>query len=97
MILTLKINIVNVFKTTATRNEGAAARQHLMNLLQIHNVLELDFLNAELSVSFADECLGMLAQELGKTIFNQRVHFKNTSAQTKALLLHVISRRLTIK
>jgi STAS-like domain of unknown function (DUF4325) len=93
--LILKIEVAKLFKSCSTRQEGAVARKVLTELLNEHDSLELDFTNANMSVSFADECIGMLAENIGKEAFKKRLSFKNASPPMKALLLHVVARRLS--
>ena len=89
-----KLIISDIFKQTSTRAEGIEAREKLLQLLKTHGRLELDFADTQITVSFIDECLGVLAESMGKTIFNQKISLTNISPTLKSLLTHIMTRRL---
>lgn len=91
---TFKIIISETFKQTSTRAEGIEAREKLLQLLKTHDKLALDFAHTQITVSFIDECLGVLAENMGKEKFNQKISLDNISPTLKSLLTHIMTRRL---
>jgi len=89
-----KLIISDIFKQTSTRAEGIEAREKILQLLKTHDRLELDFANTQITVSFIDECLGVLAENMGKEKFNQKINLTNISPTLKSLLTHIMTRRL---
>ncbi len=73
---TSKLSIAKTFPFTSTRAEGIEARTKLLQLLDTHPVLILDFSKTQITVSFADECLGVLAENMGKEIFQKKIILK---------------------
>ncbi|UTV30842.1 STAS-like domain-containing protein [Photobacterium atrarenae] len=88
------LNLPGEFQTLATRENGSLARQKLLNILDDHEVVTLDFANSSVSPSFADELVGILARELGFEVFRTKIRMVNVSTPTKAILKHVLSKRL---
>jgi hypothetical protein len=86
--------ISDTFHHTSTRAEGIEAREKLLQLLETQATLELDFAHTQTTVSFIDECLGVLAEKMGKADFNQKIILKNISPTLKSLLAHIMTRRL---
>lgn len=91
---TTTLKITKVFPFTSTRAEGIQARGKLLQLLEVHPSLTLDFAKTQITVSFADECLGVLAEKLGKETFQQKITLKNISPTLESLLTHILTRRL---
>lgn len=92
MISIFRIGIATKFQL-ATRPNGVEARRSIMSALEEHEVVELDFINAFPSPSFADECVGVLCQTMGTSAFKERVKLTNVSDEVRPLLRHVLSRR----
>ncbi len=92
---TTKLSISKTFPFTSTRVEGIEAREKLLQLLNSHSSLTLDFAKTHITVSFADECLGVLAERLGKERFQQKIILKNISPTLESLLTHILTRRMT--
>ena len=92
---TTKLNITKTFPFTSTRAEGIQAREKLLQLLETHPSLTLDFAKTQITVSFADECLGVLAENLGKEMFQQKIILENISPTLESLLTHILTRRMT--
>lgn len=93
MTSTFKINVTDIASDLSTRPVGAGARQRVIDLLRKHSTIEIDFLDRSLTPSFADECIGRLAAELGMGEFRERVKLVNIQASSKPLVKHVIITR----
>ncbi|MDC8832230.1 STAS-like domain-containing protein [Alteromonas gilva] len=92
------IKISEEFEVLSSRQAGASARVRFLSLLKSsENFLVIDFECHNISPSFADESIGLLAQQLGMKEFKERVKIINASAQTKAILKHVITSRVSTK
>jgi len=89
-----KVIISDIFKHTSTRAEGIQAREQLLQLLKTHEKLALDFAYTQTTVSFIDECLGVLGENMGREIFNNKIILENISPTLKSLLTHIMTRRL---
>jgi len=87
------INIRNITTDFGTRRVGEMARLALEQYLLEHEVIAVDFDNQNLNPSFADECLGKLAEQLGLEEFKKRVRLGNVSESTKPLIRHVVLTR----
>lgn len=87
-----RINVPQEFKL-ATRPQGVAARETLLEALKQHGEIELDFAGSEPTPSFADECVGVLCRTIGWERFRNQVHFSNLTDATKSLLKVVINKR----
>ncbi|OXS89580.1 hypothetical protein PAP18089_01630 [Pandoraea apista] len=77
----------------ATRPNGVEARNFVLQTLKDYDSIELDFMGAHLSPSFADECVGILCQILGWEAFKTRIRLANVSDDSKSLIRHVVGRR----
>ncbi len=77
----------------ATRLNGMEAREYLLAMLREHDVVVLDFENSAPTPSFADECVGRLAQTLGFGSFKSRIRMANVPNPAKPLIKHVVMRR----
>src|SRR5580693_6383454 len=88
------VEIRNAFPIRSSRPSGREARAFVMALLNEHDRVKLDFICVSLTPSFADELVGILAAELGRSDFEKRVILDGMSGDTAALIRHVVSRRL---
>lgn len=93
MISIFKVDIGQVATDLSTRPVGAAARTQLIELLNEHEAIEVDFHDKILTPSFADECIGRLAENLGLDEFKKRVSLVNVNASTRPLVKHVVLTR----
>lgn len=93
MISIFNIDINDVATELTTRPVGAAARSQIIGLLQEHESVEIDFHNKSLTPSFADECIGQLAAQIGLADFKSRVRMVNLSEASRPLVKHVILTR----
>ena len=93
MTSTFSIDIDDVASELTTRPVGAKARQELLNFLEEHGSIEIDFHNKSLTPSFADECIGQLAASIGLADFKSRVRLTNVSEAVRPLVKHVILSR----
>ena len=80
----------------ATRPNGVEALLFITDAPVTHEVLELDFSGANLTPSFADECLGGLCKSLGLSAFKRRVRLINVADEVKPLLRRVVLARCRI-
>ncbi|MDC8760242.1 STAS-like domain-containing protein [Janthinobacterium fluminis] len=92
-IAIFSVGIEDLAKELTTRPVGAQARAQLLALLDEHDGIDIDFHNRSLTPSFADECIGQLAAQLGLEDFKQRVKLRNLSASSRPLVKHVILTR----
>ena len=91
------IKVSETFETLSSRAIGTEAREMLLNKLQQERgkiVIDFDFTN--ISPSFADEFIGVLAQQLGREKFKGTVSMINVSISNQSILKHVINRRLAV-
>lgn len=86
-----KISVSDQFKL-ATRPNRAEARHFVMQMLEEHDEVELDF-GSDPTPSFADECIGILCRNIGWDSFRARIHITNVSESSRSLLKHVLTRR----
>jgi len=86
--------LVREFRSLATRESGAAAREFVLERLKESAFVVLDFTGAHPSPSFADEFVGRLAEVLGAIRFNASIRVRGANRETRPLLQQVISRRL---
>ena len=77
----------------ATRLNGREARDFVLACLREHEVVVLDFEHFAPSPSFADECVGRLAQTIGLGSFKSRIRMANVPEPAKPLIKHVVLRR----
>ena len=86
--------VATAFRSVATRESGALARKAVLQALEEHPVVTLDFTGAHPTPSFADELVGRLAEALGEAAFRQRVRFVGYGPAERLLLNQVVLRRL---
>ena len=79
---------------TATRPNGATAREKLREVLRSVTPVVVDLEQVVLTPSFADEFLGVLLAELGEEEFRRSVVIKNVAAVSRPLLQTVFQRRI---
>jgi hypothetical protein len=87
------VSITELASNVTTRPVAANARRRLLALLEEHEVVNIDFQHKNLTPSFADECIGQLAAQLGLEPFKQRVGLKNVIDTNKPLVRHVVLNR----
>lgn len=88
------IVLTEAFKSLATRESGAKARETVLEALGDHESVTLDFTGAHPTPSFADELVGRLASALGESCFRQKVRIVGAGEAERTLLNQVVSRRL---
>jgi hypothetical protein len=78
-----------------TRHLGEGVRKEILQALDVGSpVVILDFSNVEgMSQSFADECIGKLLVQIGKSKFRGNIRFKAASSSITPVLKLVISQR----
>ena len=91
---TSEILLSSVVAASATRENGKAARDTIIAELRATDVVAVDLSGVSLTPSFADECFGMLAAELGWEEFRERVKLRNVPDSARPLVKHVVSRRI---
>lgn len=77
----------------ATRPNGQSFLEDVLEALSTYDTIVIDFDNRAPTPSFADQCIGGLASQLGLDTFKQRVRLKNISDSAKPLVKHVILSR----
>ena len=93
MISIFNVDIDDIASDLTTRPVGARARTMLLRLLEQHDAVQIDFHCKSLTPSFADECIGQLAAQVGLSAFKARVKLSNISASDRPLVKHVILTR----
>ncbi|HJV80164.1 STAS-like domain-containing protein [Noviherbaspirillum sp.] len=93
MTSTFSVKVTDIAPDLSTRPVGIQARERLLQMLQDYDSVEVDFLSLSLTPSFADECIGRLAAEIGLNEFKKRVKLTNVSESSKPLVKHVILTR----
>lgn len=93
MTSTFKVQVRDIAQNLSTRPVGVIARGRLIELLNDYSNIEVDFENISLTPSFADECIGRLAAEIGLDQFKSRVKLLNVSESTRPLVRHVVLTR----
>jgi hypothetical protein len=96
MISSFRIDIDEVASELTTRPVGAEARSILLGLLDEYESIEIDFHNKSLTPSFADECIGQLAAQVGLSDFKSRVKLMNLQESSRPLVKHVILTRCSV-
>jgi len=90
---TFKVPVTSIASEFSTRPVGAQARSQLLHLLAQFGCVEVDLENRSLTPSFADECIGRLAGEIGLEEFKRRVKLVNVNESSRPLVKHVILTR----
>lgn len=88
-----KVAVDEIASEQSTRPGGVKARERLLHALENFELIEIDLLDRQLTPSFADECIGRLAAELGLEEFKKRVKLKHVNDSTRPLIKHVILNR----
>ena len=86
-------NIHDLALELSTRPAGASARSRILSFMKDCDEIEIDLDFCTLTPSFADECLGRLAAEVGLNEFKKRVRLIHVEESAKPLIKHVILRR----
>lgn len=87
------LHIKQAFRSRSSRPSGKKAHAAVLILLSENSSVALDFEQAPMTPSFADELVGGLIATLGKDEFFQRVVLSGMSEDTGELVKHIISRR----
>ena len=93
MMTSFEVGAVQEFGKQATRSAGAKARAFISDTLKTVEVVTINMAGMNVSPSFADECFGLLAAELGIEEFKQRVRLINLPESARDLIAHVVYRR----
>jgi hypothetical protein len=92
------IKVSELFDTLSSRVTGAEARQILLEEInQELGKVVIDFNFQNVSPSFADEFIGIVANMLGREVFKSKIGMVNVSNSSKLIIKHVISRRLSVQ
>lgn len=82
-----------------TRDHGGRVREELVAIfkaLPIEDRLVIDFEGIDImSPSFADECVGKLAENLGVQTFRTRVTLRGANETNRILINGILNRRLS--
>jgi hypothetical protein len=88
-----EVGAVREFGRQPTRPAGAKARAFISDALKTVEVVTVNMADMNVSPSFADECFGLLAAELGIEEFKRRVRLINMPESARDLIAHVVYRR----
>lgn len=88
-----EVEAVHEFGRLATRAAGAEARGYISKALKTCRIVQIDMIGMNVSPSFADECFGLLAAELGLEEYGRRVRLINVPEAAQDLIRHVVYRR----
>ena len=77
----------------ATRPNGQALYEKILEALDQYDLIEIDFANRSPTPSFVDQCIGGVVKSLGVEKFKARVKLRNVSEDARPLLIHVIRSR----
>ena len=77
----------------SSRSHAALLRKKIESELDHCTSISLDFSGVEMTQSFADELVGVLAFIYGKNIFS-KIKFKGCSEQSKKILNFVVNQRV---
>lgn len=78
----------------SSRPNGVTAREMILGALASDDAVVIDFADANVSPSFADEAIGVLAAELGMRAFNEKVRMRNVPPSSQNLIRLVIRDRV---
>lgn len=92
---TFEFNLGTLRTDMATRPNGQAFLDRVLDALANHDQVIIDFAQRAPTPSFADQCIGGLAMQLGLQQFKQRVQLKNVSDSARPLIKHVVLSRAT--
>jgi len=94
--MTSLVKISDHFDTLSSRGLGAQARAELLSKVNEEGItITLDFNFENLSPSFADEFIGIVALNLGLVDFKKKIKMINLSESSKSIIKHVINRRVS--
>jgi hypothetical protein len=88
-----EVGAVQEFGRLATRAAGADARRFISDALKKCEVVRINMIGMNVSPSFADECFGLLAAELGLEQYGRRVQLINVPEAAEDLIRLVVYRR----
>ncbi len=91
----IKIVLTSYLTDTASRENGELLRNHILAHVEADTLVEIDFTQAVLTPSFADEAFGKLNANMSATDFNEKIKLQNLSTSQKALLCRVIANRFS--
>lgn len=94
MNLCFEIVLNKDFRSLASRDAGLRLKLEIQAAMASSDVVVVNFRGRDLTPSFADECFGALAAEVGLQQFKSKVRSKNVPPKAKALLSHVIQQRV---
>ena len=90
---TYNVEIHDLARELSTRPAGASARDKILSLLEDSENVEIDLGFSTLTPSFADECIGRLAAEIGLNEFKKRIRLLRIDESDRPLIRHVVLRR----
>lgn len=80
----------------ASRTTAAVLRQEIERQLVAHHPIEIDFTGVNVTQSFTDELIGVIAYKHGPAILKQ-IAFKGCSQEHKKIIQFVVSHRLSTR
>jgi hypothetical protein len=88
-----EVHLASITSKSATRAAGRQARRAIESALAQARMVRVDLAELRVTPSFADECFGLLARELGRQGFKERVKLVNVSSTCRPLIKHVVLHR----
>lgn len=88
-----KLNVLPTDSELETRPAGARLCRHVLEQLDTHEAVGLDFSSRLATPSFVDELVGGLSDRLGESAFHKRVKFENVPPSLVPLIRHVLAAR----
>lgn len=85
---------LNLVRAFSNRESGIQLRQEILEALSHADKVIIDFADHDVSPSFADEAIGLLAAEVGLRAFKRKVQLKNVPEASRVLVRHVIQHRI---
>ncbi len=83
----------------STRRQGEQLRDLIQGTLERiagEDRVEIDFVGVEtMTPSFADECFGKLAQQMGRESFKARISLKGADSANRTLVNAILAERLS--
>ncbi len=97
MTFSKTILLTTVMDGEFSRKKAIQVRETVLAELSQIEVINIDLTDANFTPSVADELIGGIAVELGADRFKQHIKIINASDSQRALMNHIIARRLATK
>lgn len=91
------ILLKDIMEGEFSRKKAVLVRNNLLSSLTERDTLNIDLSDSNFTPSVADELIGGIATYLGAEQFKKQIHIMNASESQRALMRHVMARRLSKK